>query len=325
MPFDRRPGTDRYVLILGGTGFIGSRIAAHLVSSGWRATIATRRHAHARHLLPLPSVERVVQADVHDDAALERLVTGHQAVINLIGVLHDKPGAAGSRYGKQFARNHVALPQRLAAACARQGVRHLLHMSALGADVYGPSMYQRSKADGEAAARSQPDVIATVFRPSVVFGPGDSFLNLFARLQRWLPLMLLGGADARFQPVYVEDVAQAFVRVLRDARLAGQTIELVGPQVYTLRELVQNAGRYAGRPRMVVGLPPALARLQALALEWMPGGPLMSRDNLDSMHADNVSAARDLERLGIRPTPIEAVAPRYLRDLRAGRTRPARR
>lgn len=325
MPFDRRPGTDRHVLILGGTGFIGSRIAAHLVSSGWRATVATRRQAHGRHLLPLPSVERVVEADVHDDAALERLVAGHHAVINLIGILHDKPGLSGSRYGQQFARNHVAFPRRLAAECARQGVRHLLHMSALGADVNGPSMYQRSKADGEAAARGQPDVIATVFRPSVVFGPGDRFLNLFARLQRWLPLMLLGGADARFQPVYVEDVAQAFVRVLRDARLAGQTVELAGPHVYTLRELVRLAGRYAGRPRTVLGLPPALARLQALALEWMPGGPLMSRDNLDSMRADNVSTAHDLERLGIRPTPIEAVAPRYLRDWRASSGKPAPR
>lgn len=305
--------TEGSVLILGGSGFIGSCINARLATTAWRATVPTRRHARATHLLVLPSVENLVEADVHDDASLGRLVQGCDAVINLVGILHGKRGPAGSRYGPEFARAHVELPRRVAAACAAHGVGRYLHMSALGAAPNAPSMYLRSKADGEAAARSEPGVAATVFRPSVVFGPGDNFLNLFGRLQKWMPLMLLGGADARFQPVYVEDVAQAFVNALQDPRTRGQTYELVGPRVYTLRELVKLAGRFTGHRRPVVGLPTPLARMQAMLLEWMPGGPLMSRDNLDSMQLDSVASVSGLERLDIQPTALEAVAPFYLR------------
>lgn len=306
-------GTDRFVLILGGSGFIGSRICARLVCSGWRVTVPTRRLSHARHLLPLPSIEDVVEADIHDDATLDRLVRGQDAVINLVGILHGKRGLPGTRYGPQFERAHVALPRRVAAACVRHRVPRLLHMSALGAAPDAPSMYLRSKADGEAAARSRPEVAATIFRPSVVFGPEDNLLNLFAGLQKWLPVMLLGGADARMQPVYVEDVAQAYAVALQEPRTAGRTYELGGPHVYTLRELVRLAGGYAGHRRPVIGLPDALARLQAGLLEWLPGEPLMSRDNLESLRVDNVTSESMLEQLGIRPTPLEAVAPFYLR------------
>jgi len=306
-------GADRFVLILGGSGFIGSRLCARLVCSGWRATVPTRRLSHARHLLPLPSVEDVVEADIHDDATLDRLVRGQDAVINLVGILHGKRGPGGTRYGPQFERAHVTLPRRVAAACARQRVPRLLHMSALGAAPDAPSMYLRSKADGEVAARSQPEVAVTIFRPSVVFGPEDNLLNLFAALQKWLPVMLLGRPDARMQPVYVEDVAQAYVSALQNPRTAGRTYELGGPHVYTLRELVRLAGRYAGRQRPVIGLPDALARLQAGLLEWLPGDPLMSRDNLDSLRVDTVTSASMFEQFGIRPTPLEAVAPFYLR------------
>jgi uncharacterized protein YbjT (DUF2867 family) len=302
------------VLILGGSGFIGSRINAKLANTAWRATVPTRRHARSTHLLVLPSVAHLVEANIHDDATLARLVRGHDAVINLVGILHGKPGPAGARYGPEFARAHVDLPRRVADACAAHGVRRYLHMSALGTAPDAPSMYLRSKADGEAAARSQPAVAATIFQPSVVFGPEDSFLNLFARLQRWMPLMLVGGAEARFQPVYVDDVAQAFVTALLDTRTCGQTYELAGPRIYTLRELVILAGRYSGNRRPVIGLPPALARLQARLLEWAPGGPLMSRDNLDSMQVDSVATSSGLERLGIRPTALEAVAPFYLQQ-----------
>lgn len=308
---------DRFVLVIGGSGFIGSRICARLVSTGWRATVPTRHYSHGRHLLPLPSVEDVVEADIHDDAALDALVRGKDAVINLVGILHGNPGPRGSRYGSAFDRAHVQLPRRIAAACVRHGVRRFLHMSALGAAPDAPSMYLRSKADGEAAARSQPGLAPTVFRPSVVFGAGDNLLNLFARLQKWLPVMLLGGADARFQPVYVEDVARAFVFALNDPHSAGRAYELGGPRVYTLRELVRLAGHYAGHRRLVIGLPDSMARLQALMLEWLPGQPLMSRDNLDSLRVDNVTSASMFEQFGIRPTAIEAVAPSYLRPLRA--------
>jgi NADH dehydrogenase len=210
------------------------------------------------------------------------------------------------------------LPHRIAAACALEGVPRYLHMSALGADRNGPSMYQRSKADGEAAAASQPSVAATIFRPSVVFGPEDKFLNMFARLQRHLPVVPLACAHARFQPVYVGDVAEAFVRALLDPHTAGLTYELGGPQVYELGDLVRLAGRYAGHERKVIALPDALARLQAMLFELLPGEPVITRDNLDSMKVDNVlQPSRDNKvlttaALGIKLTALEAVAPQYL-------------
>jgi NADH dehydrogenase len=185
-------------------------------------------------------------------------------------------------------------------------------MSALGAARDAPSMYLRSKADGEAAALSEPAVAVTIFRPSVVFGEEDHFLNLFASLQRYLPVLLLGCPDARFQPIYVEDVVDAFMHALDQRDTIGKAVELTGPTVYTLRELVRLAGRYSGHPRPVIGLPPALARLQALLLELMPGEPLMSRDNLDSMRIGNVASGGAYVIPGLRRTPIEAVAPSYL-------------
>lgn len=303
----------RNVLVIGGTGFIGSHIIAKLVDADCRITVPTRREGHATHLLLLPDVEQVIEANVHDDATLDRLVHGQDAVINLVGILHGKPGPAGTRYGPEFARAHVELPRRIVEACARNGVRRLLHMSALGAAPDAPSMYLRSKADGEAAAMSNPAVAATLFRPSVVFGDNDRFLNMFASLQRVLPVMMLAGADAKFQPVYVEDVALAFVTALKDKRTIGKVYELAGPKVYTLRELVRLAGEYSGHRRPVIGIPHAFARLQAFFLEHLPGGPLMSRDNLDSMKVDNVRRSALADELGIRWTSIEAIAPHYLR------------
>lgn len=302
----------RNVLIIGGTGFIGSHIIAKLVDADCRVTVPTRREGHATHLLLLPDVEQVVEANVHDDAALDQLMHGQDAVINLVGILHGKAGPAGSRYGAQFARAHVELPKRIVAACAKNGVRRLLHMSALGASTDGPSMYLRSKADGEAAARSNPAVATTIFRPSVVFGDNDRFLNMFASLQRMLPVMMLAGANAKFQPVYVEDVARAFVIALQDNRTVGKVYELAGPKVYTLRELVRLAGEYSGHRRPVIGVPDFFGRLQAFFLEHMPGGPLMSRDNLDSMKIDNIRKSALSDELKIRWTTIEAVAPQYL-------------
>jgi len=306
----------RNILVLGGTGFIGSHIIAKLADSECRVTVPTRREGHATHLLLLPDVEDVIVADIHDDATLDRLMHGQDAVINLVGILHGKAGPAGTRYGPEFAKAHVELPRRVVAACARNGIRRYLHMSALGASPDGPSMYQRSKGDGEAAAMSQPEVATTIFRPSVVFGDNDHFLNMFASLQRMLPLMLLAGADAKFQPVYVEDVARAFVAALKDKRTIGKVYELAGPKVYTLRELVRMAGEYSGHRRPVVGMPDSFARLQAFFLEHLPGGPLMSRDNLDSMKVDNVRRSSMADELGIQWTPIEAIAPHYLRARR---------
>jgi uncharacterized protein YbjT (DUF2867 family) len=304
------------ILIIGGSGFIGSQVVAQLVRAGiGRITVPARRYERSKHLQVMPTV-RTVTADVHDEATLDQLFKGADAVVNLVGVLYSPRGPAGSAYGPAFARAHVELPRKIVAACGRQGVRRYVHISALGASAHGPSMYLRSKAAGEAAAQADPDLAVTVLRPSVVFGEQDRFLNLFAALQKYAPLVALGSANARFQPVYVGDVAQAVVTVLQRHIGIGQTIELVGPQVYTLHQLVRMAGIYAGHARPIIGLPSWLASLQALCLEHLPGR-LLSRDNLASMQVDNIATAPLPVELGIVPTALEEIAPRYLAGVHA--------
>jgi uncharacterized protein YbjT (DUF2867 family) len=306
---------DLMVVVFGGSGFIGSHLVAQLAARGVRVVVPTRRYESGKHLIPLPGVN-VIEADMYDPAALRALVEGCDAAINLVGLLHSR---RGKPWGPDFQRAHVELPKKIVDACALERVPRYLHMSALGADVNGPSMYQRSKAQGEVMARSHPEVAATIFRPSVVFGPEDKFLNMFARLQRWLPVMPLACADATFQPVYVGDVAAAFTHALFDPKSRHLVFDLGGPQIYTLAELVRMAGRYSGHERPIVELPDWLGRLQALMLELLPGKTLMSRDNLDSMKVDNVVdpaiQALTATTLGIKLTALEAVAPRYLAPL----------
>jgi NADH dehydrogenase len=303
---------DMTVVVFGGTGFIGSHLVAHLAGEGARVLVPTRRFETGKHLMTLPGVD-VVEANVHDEVALRQLVAGRDAAINLVGILHSR---RGTPYGPDFRRAHVELPRKIVDACALERVPRYLHMSALGADPDGPSMYQRSKADGEVAARSHPEVAATIFRPSVVFGPEDKFLNTFARLQRHLPVVPLACANAAFQPVYVGDVAAAFVHALADLKTRHLVYHLGGPQIYTLAELVRLAGRYSHHERPIVELPAWLGRLQALLFELLPGEPIMSRDNLDSMKVDNVVdpaiQALTAASLGIKLTALEAVAPHYL-------------
>ena len=301
------------ILVIGGAGFIGSHIVARLTARGLRVTVPTRRRARARHLILLPTID-VVECDIHDDVVLSSLIRGKDAVINLIGVLHGSQGKPGAPYGREFADSHVDLPRRIVAACVARGVERLLHMSALGADPGGPSMYQRSKGDGDEIVQGSP-LAWTIFRPSVVFGPEDRFLNLFATLAKYFPLLPIGGADARFQPVWVGDVAAAFLNALDNRATFRRIFELAGPQVYRLRELVAFAAAASGHPRPVLGLPAALARVQALLMELLPGEPLMSRDNLDSMKVDNVATEqpfRPAPELAIQMTPLEAEAPAYL-------------
>ena len=298
----------RNFLILGGTGFVGRSIAEKLVERSGGGTgrlrIATRRVGRARHLQLLPTVE-VATGDIHDEATLAHMLRGTDAVINLVAILHGSEA--------EFERVHVRLPARLAEACKAAGVRRVIHVSALGAAANAPSRYQRSKARGEAALKAA-GLDLTILRPSVIFGEHDRFLNLFASLQSIFPVMPLASASARFQPVWVEDVASAIVASLDDPTTIGTTIECCGPRVYSLEQLVRAAGVWSGSHRPILALPAVIGRLQASFMEMLPGTPLMSRDNIDSMQVANVASGKlpGLERLGIEPAPLEAIALRYL-------------
>jgi NADH dehydrogenase len=293
------------ICVVGGSGFIGLHVVELLVREGYSVVVPTRRRERAKHLITLPTVD-VVQADVHDPATLVRLFTGVDAVINLVGILHGRPGTP---YGPDFARAHVELPEKIVAACRDAGVSRLAHMSALKAAPDAPSEYLRSKADGEAAVKAG-EVAWTIFRPSVVFGPEDQFLNTFAKLQKTFPVVPLACPDAKFQPIFVEDVAHCFVASLEREDSRGRTFELAGAKVYSLRELVEYAGRVSGHPRPVIGLSDRLSWMQARVMELMPM-QVMSRDNLRSMEVPSTSA--EPLPFGLAATPLEAVAPVYLK------------
>jgi len=255
----------------------------------------------------------VVQADIGRPGELERLCAGHDAAVFLPGVLHSRRGRADERgpndYGPDFARVHVELAQATVNACHAVGVKRLLHMSALGADPQAPSEYLRSKGIGERAALAAEDLAVTVFQPSVVFGPEDTFLNLFALLARFLPVLAVPAPQAQFQPVYVRDVAQAFAAALDERASAGKRYTLCGPRRYTLRELVQTVCALTGRRRMVIGLGAGLSSLQARAMELLPV-KLLTRDNLRSMQVPSVCEGPFP--FGIEPAALEAVAPAWL-------------
>lgn len=293
------------ISVLGASGFVGSHLTAQLSAAGYRVRVLTRRRARASHLTLLPNVE-VAECDIYDEAALRQALAGSDAVVNLVGILHETSRAS-------FTQVHAELPRRLAQACRAQGVPRLLHMSALQAAADAPSAYLRSKAAGEAALVQEAgsELAVTVFRPSVIFGHDDSFLNMFAGLLRVMPVLLLGCPQARFQPVYVEDVARAFVASLDNPATHGQGYNLCGPKVYTLQELVRYVAHTLGLRRRIFGLNATLSYLQAFALELLPG-QLMTRDNYYSMQRDSVCDCPFPVVFGFQPTALEAVAPGYL-------------
>lgn len=288
------------VCVIGGSGFVGRHILHLLAAGSCNVRVPTRRRERVKQLILLPNVD-VVEANVHAEAELAQLVRGMDAVVNLAGVLHDARGERG------FEQAHVELPRKVIAACQANGVRRYVHMSALGADVNGPSKYQRTKGAAEALVRASL-LDWTLFRPSVIFGRDDNFLNLFALLLKLAPVMFLASPNTRFQPVFVEDVARAFVHSIADVATCGKSYDLCGPRVYTLRELVALVGQMTGHRRPIIGLNAPLSYLQALVLELLPG-KLMTRDNYYSMKVDNVSA--EPFPFGIVPASIEVVAPAY--------------
>jgi NADH dehydrogenase len=300
------------VLVVGGSGFLGRHLVAALAARGIEVTVPSRHRERAKHLILLPTVD-VVETDIFADGVLERLAAGQQAVINLVGILHGRRGRPDERgpndYGPDFARVHVELPQALIAACRVSSARRLLHVGALGASPAAPSEYLRSKAFGEQAVLAADDLDVTAFRPSIVFGPEDKFLNSFAALLKFLPGMALPCPGAKFQPVYVGDVARAMVAALDDPETRGKVYELCGPDVYTMKDLVEFVCAVTGRRRIIVGLSDRLSYLQARLMEWTPG-PLMTRDNYYSMQVPNVCSG--VFPFGIQPQALEAVAPGYL-------------
>jgi uncharacterized protein YbjT (DUF2867 family) len=296
------------ILILGGTGFVGRSLCVKLAETYPSAQIVvpSRHPERAKHLQVLPTLQ-LVQGRVSDPCQLQAWVRDCDAVVNLIAILHGTSA--------EFERTHVELPRKLAQTCAASGVRRLVHVSALGVPDAGtaPSRYLRSKAAGEAALK-EVALDLTLLRPSVIFGEHDHFLNLFATLQKFAPVVPLAGAATQFQPVWVQDVAGAIVHALSTRSSIGKTYECAGPHVFTLQEIVQMVGRWSGHQRLVFGLPERLGRAQAAFMECLPGTPLMSRDNLDSMRVPNVATGRlaGLQALGITPTPMASVAPGYL-------------
>ncbi len=295
---------DKTVCVLGGTGFVGRHLTSRLADEGYQVTVLSRRPQRHRDLLVLPTL-RLVQADVHDPDQLRTHLQGCHVAVNLVGILNEK-----GHKGEGFRQVHVELARKLMQACAETGVARLLHMSALNADAAsGPSLYLRTKGEAENLVLTFSGGItqATSFRPSVIFGPEDSFLNRFAQLLKWSPgVFPLACPDTRFAPVYVGDVVERFVDAIDDRSTLGRRYDLCGPHDYTLKQLVQYVARLTGRRRWIMGLPDWASRLQALILEYVPGKPF-SLDNYRSLTRDSVCPGK--ERC---PTSLESVAPSYL-------------
>jgi len=300
MPTASQNRPPRTVCVLGGTGFVGSRVAAHLAAAGYELRLPTRHPERARHLKVLPNA-RLLRADVHDPATLAQLLHGCDAVVNLVGILNEK-----GFDGQGFMHAHAELARKLVTACEAADVDKLVQISGLKADAkLGPSHYLRSKGVAEQHIAAAERLRWTILQPSVIFGPGDSFLNRFADLLGLMPLaMPLACPDARFAPVHVDDVALAVAKALEDPLTDGRTLEICGPEAYSLRELVQMISQATGKKRLIIGLPDSLARLQARILERLPG-KLFTMDNYRSLSVPSICRSNGCAELGIRPRSLE--------------------
>jgi NADH dehydrogenase len=299
------------ICVFGGTGFVGRELVAKLAKAGHEVIVPTRNRDLHRDMQVAQTV-RVVAADVHNREVLRGLLRGRDVAINLVGILNEQ----GRSSGRGFANAHLTLTEKIVETCRAEGVGRLLHMSALHANAEaGPSHYLKTKGQAEQFVKSHcpPTVEFTIFQPSVIFGKGDGFINRFAALLTVAPFLPLAKPNARFQPVYVGDVAEAFIRSIDDASSFGETYPLVGPKTYSLREIVAFIGSCLGLQRLVMGLPDSLAALQARVFEWVPGKPF-SIDNYKSLGVDSVSDQNGLPHFGIRPRSMESIVPRLLRN-----------
>jgi NADH dehydrogenase len=295
------------IAVLGGTGFLGTRLVARLIKDGCRVTVLSRDREQHKHLLVLPGLT-LENCDVYEEGQLSEHLRGKDVVVNLVGILNER-GFGGSG----FRRAHTELTRGVLQAARSAGVTRLLQVSALKAAVDAPSYYLRSKGEAEQLIRESGTAFDwTIFQPSVMFGPGDSFLNRFAGLLAVSPWAFpLAKPNARFQPVSVDDVIEAVLRCLHGGASSRQTYELGGPQVYSLREIVGLVAKLTGRRRWIVGLPDPVARLQALAMDFVPGRPFSS-DNYRSLTVDSVCAEDGFAKLGIKPQSMVAAARQYV-------------
>lgn len=299
---------ERLVTVFGGSGFIGRYVVKRLAASGARVRVAVRRLEDAKFLRTMGDVGQVVPflANVRVASSIQAAVAGADAVINLVGILHES-GA------QKFGTLQATAPGLIAEAAKAAGVRHVVHVSAIGADVASPAAYARTKAEGEAAVRAAFPT-ATILRPSIVFGAEDGFFNRFANLARYLPaLPLIGGGHTRFQPVYVGDVADAVMAALARPEACGKTFELGGPAIYTFAELMAYVLKTIQRRRLLLPIPFAVAKVQGLIMGLLPSPPL-TRDQVLMLQTDNVvtPGMPDLSDLGIVPKTVESVVPAYL-------------
>ncbi len=297
------------VCILGGSGFVGRSLCSRLIKLGYEVRVPTRNRERARRLLVLPGVH-LVEADVHDPATLNRLLRGCDVAINLVGILNER-----GHDGSGFRKAHLELVQKLLNACQENSVGRLLQMSALKANAErGPSHYLKTRGLAELAIRDNAgeDIRYTIFRPSVIFGPDDSLINRFAGLLRLMPVLPLARADARFAPVYVEDVVEAYVRSLGNPATYGQTYQLCGPDIFSLGEIVRYVRRQLGLKRLVLPLPDALGRMQAAFADYLLPGKPFSLDNFRSLTVGSVCTEDGFASLGIQPRSMKAIVPQYL-------------
>jgi NADH dehydrogenase len=304
---------QRLATVFGGSGFIGRYVVTNLARQGWMVRVAVRRPDEALFLKTAGVVGQVtpIATNVRDRASVVRAIDGADAVANLVGILHE-----GGR--QRFQAIQADGARSIAEEAARAGVRHLVHISAIGADPNSNSSYARTKAEGEAAVR-QAFPKATILRPSIVFGPEDGFFNRFAKLAQISPFLpLIGGGKTRFQPVYVGDVAEAVTKAIETPAAAGRTYELAGPKLYSFADLMRLMLHEIGRKRVLMPLPFPIASLMGSVLQCLPN-PQLTADQVRLLKRDNVPSAGSagLTDLGITPTSVEAILPTYLDRYRA--------